>query len=521
MLPAIYFVFSRKGCETSMASCQKVIRLTLDEAERLERRIDQALIETPSLNSHPHLPLLYEGLACHHAGLLPAWKALVERLYQEGHIKVVFATETLAAGINMPARTTVIGSLSKYTGDGHRILNASEFLQMSGRAGRRGMDSVGYVVTLFHPKEPVTAALKLAKAKSDPLESNFKPTYGMVLNLLQRHSLEQCRNLVEQSFGQFLMEQGEHRQDLVRAEQEAAALREPICPAELGDLPAYKKYNERYQTLIKQSRNLGHSPKKSQVNRELERMRAQREEIVAHIDASPCHDCHLHTPCAERRSRLYTLETWMKRETARARSGETPYWKQFLGLTSVLQELDYLNAASQGENSWECKPTPTGELAGALRASHIVLLAEAVSSGILDRLDPAELAAALTCLVNDESRALEGFKTKLSHRMQEALHDLVDLARALERLQKRFQVDLPIRVVPGYAGVVLRWANGEDWWETLQWSGMEAGDLVRALRRTIDILRQLSFAPNVPPAIAQACHVAEKQLMRGELKESI
>ena len=512
MLPAIYFVFSRRGCESSMASCRHVLRLTVGEAGTLQERLDAAVLETPSLASHPHLPLLYEGLACHHAGLLPAWKALVERLYQEGLIKVVFATETLAAGINMPARTTVIGSLSKYTGDGHRILSASEFLQMSGRAGRRGMDSVGYAVTLFHPKEPVQAALKLAKAKSDPLESNFKPTYGMVLNLLQRHSLEQCRDLVEKSFGQFLMEQGEHRQDILRAQQDAEQLRRPICLREVGDLPAYRKLNERYQSLLKQSRGLGHAPRKQAVRRELERMRDQREDILRRIDASPCHPCSLQSQCWERRMPLFKLEDWLKRETARARSGETPYWRQFLGLTSVLQELGYLQ-------NW--KPTPTGELAGALRATHTVLLGEAVASGILSGLEPSELAAALTCLVNEETRALEGFKAKIGGRLQQAIQDLQSLAKALERLQRRFQVDLPTQVVPGYAGVVMRWAEGGDWWETLQWSGMEAGDLVRALRRTLDICRQLSFAPHVPQEIVSACQVIEKQICRNELKESI
>jgi superfamily II RNA helicase len=135
---------------------------------------------------------------------LPAWKGLVEELFQQGLIKVVFATETLAAGINMPARTTVISSLSKRTDNGHRLLNASEFLQMAGRAGRRGMDKVGYVVTVQTRFEGAKEAAFLATSNADPLMSHFTPSYGMVLNLLQTHSLEKARELIERSFSKYL-----------------------------------------------------------------------------------------------------------------------------------------------------------------------------------------------------------------------------------------------------------------------------------------------------------------------------
>ena len=138
------------------------------------------------------------GIASHHAGLLPAWKELVEELFQQGLIKVVFATETLAAGINMPARTTVISSLSKRTEDGHRLLFSSEFLQMSGRAGRRGKDTQGYVVTLQTRFEGAKEASALAISKPNSLESQFTPSYGMVLNLLQSYTLEKSKELIKE-----------------------------------------------------------------------------------------------------------------------------------------------------------------------------------------------------------------------------------------------------------------------------------------------------------------------------------
>lgn len=206
MLPAIYFVFSRKGCDQAMLSCGHLRLLTEEEMDRVEAFLEDYVRDYPSVADHPHLPYLFRGLAAHHAGLLPTWKVLVERLFQMGLVKAVFATETLAAGINMPARTTVLASITKRSDEGHRTLTASEFLQMSGRAGRRGMDKVGHVVVVASPFQTVADAQALAQAPPDPLGSHFTPTYGMVLNLLQRHTLEEAEYLISRSFGQFLDE---------------------------------------------------------------------------------------------------------------------------------------------------------------------------------------------------------------------------------------------------------------------------------------------------------------------------
>src|SRR5947208_1439732 len=204
MLPAIYFVFSRRGCEAAMQRCAHLALLSEEEIERVARIVEPHLQENPAVRHHPHLRYLERGVAAHHAGLLPAWKVLVERLFQAGLIKAVFATETLAAGINMPARTTVISSLSKRTDDGYRVLTASEFLQMSGRAGRRGMDRLGHVVVIADPFRPAAEAARLAAAPPDPLISRFAPTYGMVLNLLHRYAPQDCERLLRLSFGEFL-----------------------------------------------------------------------------------------------------------------------------------------------------------------------------------------------------------------------------------------------------------------------------------------------------------------------------
>jgi Superfamily II RNA helicase len=142
MLPAIYFIFSRRGCDSAVNELSDLSLVNMVEAQVIKSKIREFLTANPELQDSPQLASLERGIAVHHAGILPAWKTLIEELFQKGLIKVVFATETLAAGINMPARTTVISALSKRTDRGHRSLTASEFLQMAGRAGRRGMDEV-------------------------------------------------------------------------------------------------------------------------------------------------------------------------------------------------------------------------------------------------------------------------------------------------------------------------------------------------------------------------------------------
>ncbi|MEL6940348.1 MAG: DEAD/DEAH box helicase [Cyanobacteria bacterium J06598_1] len=260
MLPAIYFIFSRKGCDKSVQAVAHMNLVTAAESELLKRRIDQFVDRNPEAIRANQLEPLYRGIAAHHAGILPAWKSLVEELFQSGLIKVVFATETLAAGINMPARTTVIASLSKRTDDGHRLLHASEFLQMSGRAGRRGMDTEGHVVTVESPFEGAKEASQLALSPPDPLVSQFTPSYGMVLNLLQIHTAEEAQELIERSFGQYLatLHLAPQRQAIDAIERDISILRDQLAyvddaaVAEYEKLRGWLKEEERLLKILQQ-----------------------------------------------------------------------------------------------------------------------------------------------------------------------------------------------------------------------------------------------------------------------------
>lgn len=246
MLPAIYFIFSRRGCDQAVKDVGEISLLTPQESDRLKIAIDQFLQTHPEVGRADYLEPLYRGIAAHHAGILPPWKAVVEELFQQGLIKLVFATETLAAGINMPARTTVISSLSKRTDSGHRLLTPSEFLQMAGRAGRRGMDEQGHVVTVQSPFEGAREAAYLGTSAPDPLISQFTPGYGMVLNLLQTHTLDQAKDLVERSFGQYLatLHLTPQKQAIADLRAELTQAQARLAGIDLGALENYQKLRE-------------------------------------------------------------------------------------------------------------------------------------------------------------------------------------------------------------------------------------------------------------------------------------
>jgi ATP-dependent RNA helicase HelY len=213
LLPAITFVFSRAGCDAAVKQClRSPLRLTTEEeraqiAEVIDHRCgDLADADLAVLGYYEWREGLMRGLAAHHAGLLPVFRHTVEELFTAGLVKAVFATETLALGINMPARTVVLERLVKFNGEQHAPLTAGEYTQLTGRAGRRGIDIEGHAVVLWHPGDDIsepTAVAGLASTRTFPLRSSFTPSYNMTINLVHRMGPEQAHRLLEQSFAQY------------------------------------------------------------------------------------------------------------------------------------------------------------------------------------------------------------------------------------------------------------------------------------------------------------------------------
>jgi len=210
LLPAIVFVFSRAGCSAAVQQCldAKLLLTNGDERAAIERAVDEATAHLPDvdlsvLGFYEFRDALGRGIAAHHAGMLPAFKEVVEDLFSRGLLKVVFATETLALGINMPARTVAIERLSKWNGETHVDVTPGEYTQFTGRAGRRGLDIEGHAVVLWQNGFDPRQVAGLASTRTYPLTSSFRPSYNMAVNLVGQFGREKTRALLEQSFAQF------------------------------------------------------------------------------------------------------------------------------------------------------------------------------------------------------------------------------------------------------------------------------------------------------------------------------
>ena len=208
--PAITFVFSRAGCDAAVAQCVRAgLRLTSDdEVGEIRRVVERRTGDLPQgdlgvLGYWEWRDALERGVAAHHAGLLPAFKETVEELFVRGLVRAVFATETLALGINMPARTVVLERLVKFNGEAHAELTPGEYTQLTGRAGRRGIDVEGHAVVVWQPGVDPQQVAGLASTRTYPLRSSFRPGYNMAVNLVGRLGVAAARELLEQSFGQF------------------------------------------------------------------------------------------------------------------------------------------------------------------------------------------------------------------------------------------------------------------------------------------------------------------------------
>ncbi len=249
LLPAITFIFSRAACDAAVQQCAAAGLWLTTETERSEiaRRVDSACAELPDadkdvLGFWGWRDGLLRGLAAHHAGMLPSFKEVVEDLFADGLVRAVFATETLALGINMPARTVVLEKLEKYNGEAHVAITAGEYTQLTGRAGRRGIDIEGHAVVLWQPGTDPAAVGGLASKRTYPLNSSFRPTYNMSINLVAQFGRARTRQILESSFAQFQADRSVvdlARQ--VRSREESLAGYEKSMSCHLGDFTEYAK----------------------------------------------------------------------------------------------------------------------------------------------------------------------------------------------------------------------------------------------------------------------------------------
>jgi ATP-dependent RNA helicase HelY len=281
LLPVITFIFSRAGCDAAVAQClHSGLRLTTpEERDEIRRLVEARCAEIPDedlavLGYWEWAEALGRGLAAHHAGMLPAFKEVVEDLFTRGLVKAVFATETLALGINMPARSVVLEKLVKWNGETHADVTPGEYTQLTGRAGRRGIDIEGHAVVVWHSGLDPDAVGGLASTRTFPLRSSFRPTYNMAVNLVDQVGRSRAREILETSFAQFQADRavvGLAKQ--ARKQEEALEGYAEAMRCHLGDFREYSGLRRRIgerETLL--SRNASHDRRAEAIS-SLERLR--------------------------------------------------------------------------------------------------------------------------------------------------------------------------------------------------------------------------------------------------------
>ena len=505
MLPAIYFTFSRKKCDEQMEKCAGLCLTTPDEQKEIKRIVDDYIAENPYLYNNKHLEYILCGVASHHAGLLPGWKVLVEKLFQKGLIKVVFATETLAAGINMPARSTVISAVSKRTDSGHRMLTPSEFLQMSGRAGRRGMDEIGYVTiigTAFQSPEEVA---QLVTSEANPLESRFSPTYSMVINLLQRFTLDEAKELILKSFGYYssttrltpLMKQMQEIND------EIENFKSFKCPFNRTAKDMFE-YNKLRNTYVEQRKTV--KIMRKQVNKKkpesveyFKDFEFKTKQLLHTVQSYQCDTCKLYRKHMKQTELLDRFEKRADKLEKTIEYEKDIYWRKFLNHTYALEKAGYL------ENRY---PNEKGLTIGAIRAENELFLAEIIFSGILDTLKVDELASVICAITTEDLRAEVYPEIPISKGTRKALNKIKDIRRRLTVLQRDFDIDTEMYINSYYSPLIEYWVNGGEWEELVEQVPSGEGDVVRCFKRTIDVLRQLTVIPNVSDELVQNARAA-------------
>lgn len=509
MLPAIYFTFSRKKCDEQMEKCSGLGLNTRKEQEEIKAFIEEFIAENPHLYGNKHIEYLIQGVASHHAGLLPAWKNLVEKLFQKGLIKVVFATETLAAGINMPARSTVISSTSKRTDSGHRMLTANEFLQMSGRAGRRGMDEVGYVTVVGTPFQTPEEVAELVLSDSNPLESKFSPSYSMVLNLLQRFNLEESKELILKSFGYYSSDY-RLKPILFQLEQYDKEIEERsfMCPNKLSDDKMleydklrflYVQNRQTYKKIVKQEKSK-HRPLSPEV---VEFGKRNKEELHK-LQTFACDTCKLYKKHSKNLEVLKRIDSKKKKLLKEIEKQKDIYWNKFIAHRAVLKEYGYI------QNDY---PTEKGKTTSQIRSENELYLAEIIFSGVLENLTPSQLAGVICALTTEELR-IEIPYIPFSEPVRKTLNQIRNIKRKLEKVQSKYDIEAPLYINPYFSSLIELWVEGAEWETVSEQIEIGEGDIVRAFKRVVDVLRQLTTIDNIPETLVFTAREAIEKIQR-------
>ena len=516
MLPSIYFIFSRRGCREALQRCSyhEIDLTTAAEKEAIDAVAAERL---QGLTDHDEevlfrrmvdARLLRRGLAEHHAGLLPYHKEMVEELFQRGLIKVVFATETLSLGINMPARGVVVSSFTKFDGTNFSNLTTGELTQLMGRAGRRGIDVIGHGVILKESDVEVGVIYEVAMGPTLVVESKFLPSYNMALNLLRIYTPEQAEGLMERSFGQFQKRLAEEktRERLVNVRARLEDIRHLWDSKEVSidDVAQYFKLEDRRRAIRIELKRLRREAGAERRGRRGKHTRAQgsagrlvqRLEIEAKGLLERQHKLKLvRSPRFGEYLQKYAEIRALQKELdggEREITGQMDeYARKLRRLCKILTETGFLA---------HDRPTDKGLFASRIYGENTILVAEAVWLGWLEGLAPEELCAVLIMLAaEDRERGGRDRQPRAPRRYPTPA--IAQTARLVRSLYFRFadlegDLDEPNLRQPShdYIDFAYRWSAGEPLDQIPLPANVDIGDAIKAMKSLYSLLRQLEWA---------------------------
>ncbi|MBG6214115.1 MAG: DEAD/DEAH box helicase [Cryobacterium sp.] len=495
LLPAIFFIFSRVGCDQAVRQVLRSgVRLTQEhERDEIRQIVDdrcRTLLDEDLgvLGYFEWLDGLERGVAAHHAGLLPAFKEVVEELFQKKLVKAVFATETLALGINMPARTVVLDKLEKFNGEARVPITPGEYTQLTGRAGRRGIDTLGHSVIQWAQGLDPQAVASLASRRTYPLNSSFKPTYNMAVNLIDQFGVARTRGVLESSFAQFQADRAVV--DLarsVRQHEESLAGFQTSMTCHLGNFEEYSSIRRRLTELEREGAKADNSLRGERDKRQRE-VASLRKQMRAH----GCHHCpdrEAHSRWAERWFKLKRQTDALNQQISQ-RTGAIA--RVFDRVTDVLLGYGYLESDAGGTIAL----SESGRILRRIYAERDLLVAESLRRGLWKDLDAASLAA-MACALVFEPRREEGLidaRYLPKGPFRPALDETEDLWSRIDDLERDHQLPGSNPLAVGLSLAMWKWARGASLSDVLYEAEMAAGDFVRWTKQTIDLLDQLSSA---------------------------
>jgi ATP-dependent RNA helicase HelY len=500
LLPAITFIFSRNNCEAAVRQCLAAgVRLTNSE----ERKEIRAVIgknlknlgeeDLVLLGYYEWADALERGIASHHAGLLPAFKVTVEELFQRGIIKAVFATETLALGINMPAKTVVLERLSKWNGEAHVAISPGEYTQLTGRAGRRGIDIEGNAVILWNNDLDSTSVGGLASTRTYPLKSSFKPTYNMSINLISQLGTNRARTSLESSLAQFQADKavvGLAKQIRKNEVARDDLYRQVQC--HLGDFLQYASIREGIKKLETDGRR--GKKKRHEIEEEIANLRKQQR-------AHSCHACPERETHARLTERAQRLQREIDALSERIESRTNVIARRFDRIKLILEKLGYI------ENDLISK---TGRLLAKIYGETDLLIAESIQAGVFNSLVPADLVSVISACVY-ESRNEEAAKIPKGD-IQVALAAISKIYGKIHEIEIDMNLE-PMRAPDfGFCWAAHKWASGNSLTSILKGNDLTVGDFVRSMKQIIDLLRQMRAAA---PELSELTDQALSKIDRG------